>query len=276
VLTLSSWEDGRVLLLLPPSETKTRPDEHAPVLDLEALAHPQLTSARRTVLRAVARTTAGRGAAEHLGVPPSAPELVDRMARIEAEPAGPALGVYSGVLYDQLDPSAAVPRDRRVLVASALLGLVDAAHDRIPAYRLSASSRLHRLGTAGPWWSAQLRPLRLALLEREADDASPLVIDARSGAYRSMLPLRTGHGVRVLAVSPVQQRGETRTVVSHDAKRYRGLVTRELLATAEPPADADALVDLLRPRLASLSGAGGRGLRVELDGDRLVIVDPVE
>lgn len=259
-----------MLILLPPSETKTRPAEvgHRP-LDLAELALPELRQARETVLRAALRTAAGTDAAARLGVPASSPELVGRMLHLAEEPTAAALEVYSGVLYDQLDAFVALPADRRVLVQSALLGLVDAAHDRIPAYRLSASSSLSRLGKAGSWWAPRLRPVAETLRAREAEGDSPVVVDCRSGAYRSMMPLRSGDGVRVLEVSPVQEKGGQRTVISHDAKRYRGLVTAVLLAAEATAASAEEVARIVQDGL-------GADRRVELDGDRLVVVDRVD
>lgn len=266
-------DDGRVLILLPPSETKTRPDADAAPLDLAALALPELEDARRTMLRAALRTAAGTDAAARLGVPASSPELVDRMIALEHEPTDAPLAVYSGVLFDQLAPDAALPTDRRVLVQSALLGVVDAARDRIPAYRLSAGSTVSRLGTASSWWAPRLRGVGAALLAEQAASASPLVVDGRSGSYRSMMRLKGTPDVPVLEVAPVQERAGVRKVISHDAKRYRGIVTRELLAADRAPADAPELVELLRERLAAVPGVAGAPLTVELDGDRLVIVD---
>lgn len=259
-----------MLILLPPSETKTRPDPGvaAGALDLGALAFPELTEQRATMLRAVQRTAAGKDAATKLGVPASAPELVERMIALEDEPVGPPLTVYSGVLFDQLDPSIEIPADRRVLVQSALLGVVDAATDRIPAYRLSAGSTVARLGKAATWWARHLRPLGSRLLGEEAEGPSPVVIDSRSGAYRTMMPMRSTPKVTVLEVSPVQERSGTRKVVSHDAKRYRGWVTRVLLDAAAPASTPDEVVDQLRAGFGSTLG-------VELEGDRLAIVDRV-
>ncbi|WP_422114584.1 YaaA family protein [Brachybacterium sp. UNK5269] len=256
-----------MLILLPPSETKTRPSEiGCPPLDLEVMTLPALRSDRATMLRAAQRTAATADAAAHLKVPASAPELVGRMLHLDQEPAAPALGVYSGVLFDQLDPASSPAPERRVLVQSALFGLVDAVQDRIPAYRLSAGSTVSRLGRAGSWWAPRLRPLAAALRETEAERGSPVVIDCRSGSYRSMMAMRSDGAVRVLEVSPVQERGGVRTVISHDAKRYRGLVTRALLAAADTPASADEVVDVVRDGL-------GAGLQIELEGDRLVVVD---
>ena len=173
-----------MLILLPPSETKTRPAEvgHRP-LDLDELALPALREARGTMLRAAQRTAAGSDASSRLGVPVSSPELVGRMLHLEQEPAAAPLGVYSGVLYDQLEPGAEIPGDRRVLVQSALLGLVDAGWDRIPAYRLSASSQLSRLGKAGSWWAPRLTPIAAQLREEEA---AATASDARKSQVRTM------------------------------------------------------------------------------------------
>ena len=265
-----------MLILLPPSETKTRPTEiGAGILDLTEMALPQLREARERVLRAAGRTAASPEAASRLGVPASSPELVGRMLHLDQEPVAAPLSVYSGVLYDQLAPDATPPADRRVLVQSALFGLVDAGHDRIPAYRLSASSRLSHLGAAG--WTKQLRPLGEQLLAQEAAGDSPVVIDCRSGAYRSMMRLRSTPEVRVLEVSPVQEKGGRRTVVSHDAKRYRGIVTALLLAAPAAARTPEEVLSQLRDGFAdpSRAGARGAGLEVELDGDALVIIDRV-
>ncbi|WP_157773448.1 YaaA family protein [Brachybacterium vulturis] len=258
-----------MLILLPPSEAKTRPTaDGADRLDLETLGLPELTAARSTVLRAAQRTAVGADGAAKLGVPDSSPELLDRMARIESEPTAEALSVYSGVLYEQLRKDHSPAEDRRVLVQSALFGLVDAGADRIPAYRLSAGSTLSRLGKAGSWWAPRLKPLVSELHREQAEGDSPLVIDCRSGSYRSMMAMRSGQGVRVLEVSPVQERSGVRKVISHDAKRYRGLVTRALLAAERTPTSADELVDVVRSTFDT-------HLQVELDGDRLVVVDRV-
>jgi cytoplasmic iron level regulating protein YaaA (DUF328/UPF0246 family) len=81
--------------------------------------------------------------------------------------------------------------------------------------------------------------------------------------------------VRVLEVAPVQERSGVRKVISHDAKRYRGLVTRALLAAETAPATAEELVDVVAEGLAGIAGRGISRLGVELDGDRLVVVDVV-
>lgn len=220
------------------------------------------------MLRAAQRTAGTRDAAQKLGVPASSPGLVQRMVEIAEEPTAAPLTVYSGVLYDQLEPERLAAPDRRVLVQSALFGLVDTASDLIPAYRLSAGSTLSRLGKAGSWWTPHLRPVAEHLHTQQAAGPSPVVIDCRSGAYRSMMRMRSGSGVRVLEVAPVQERGGARTVISHDAKRYRGLVTRALLGSERAAGTPDEVVDQLRT-------AFGPALRIELEGDRLLVIDQV-
>jgi cytoplasmic iron level regulating protein YaaA (DUF328/UPF0246 family) len=254
-----------LLILLPPSETKTRPEASAPPLALDELGHASLRTPRERMLRAARATAQGRTAAEDLGVPASAPELVARMAAIDEEPAASPLSVYSGVLFDQLGDARPGP-DRRVLVQSALLGLVDAGTDRIPAYRLSAGSRVHRLGKAASWWRSHLSPLVPGMLEEVAASPSPFVLDCRSGSYRTMMPVKGREGVRVLEVAPVKEAGGKRSVISHDAKRFRGLLTRALLEDARPLPDERALIAFLEEAFSGRLG-------IEIDGSRLVLVD---
>lgn len=254
-----------MLILLPPSETKTRPEPGAAPLDPDALTLPGLREARGIMLRAAIATAQGPDGGKRLGVPAGTPELTDRMARLPQEPAALPLEVYSGVLYDQLGDARSGP-DRRVLVQSALLGLVDTSHDRIPAYRLSAGSTVDRLGRVGPWWRGHLSAVVPQLREEVAASPSPFVVDCRSGSYRSMMRMRSDDAVRVLEVTPVRESGGRRSVVSHDAKRYRGLVVRALLEDPRPVPDFGTLVSLLDRAL-------GRQVDVEVDGDRLVLVD---
>lgn len=242
-------------ILLPPSETKARP-EHGTPFTLSALAHPELTEARQTALRAAQRTASGPDAAGKLRIPASRPELVERMQDLPREPAAAALTVYSGVLYDALGEASPTP-DREVLITSALFGLVSAP-DPIPAYRVSAGSTLSRLGTASSWWRSRLAPIG-----RRIGESGRVVVDCRSGAYRSMMPVPGSH-----PVVPVREAADgTRSVISHDAKRYRGLLAAALLQAPRVARDRDEVIELAR-------AAFGAGIEVEA-GDRgeIVIVE---
>lgn len=243
-----------MIIVLPPSETKARPAA-GPLLDLDALSLPALHEHRRTMVRAAQRTALGPDGAAALGVPASGPELVVRMAHLLEEPVAPALEVYTGVLYDALG-GARPHREGQVLITSALLGLVDAARDRIPAYRLSASSSVSRLGRAGSWWRRRLAPIGQELAAR-----GELVVDCRSGAYRTMMPIPGA-----VEVSAVRESAGRRSVISHDAKRYRGLLAGLLLAEGARARTPEDVAALAREGL-------GDHLEVEVDGGSLVVVD---
>ncbi|MDU1122889.1 MAG: peroxide stress protein YaaA, partial [Dermabacter sp.] len=92
-----------MLILLPPSETKTRPTAlEAPSLDLASMSWGELREAREDMLRAAKLTAESDTAMSALKIPTTQPELRERMAHLESEPVAPPLEVYSGVLYDAL------------------------------------------------------------------------------------------------------------------------------------------------------------------------------
>lgn len=230
-----------MLILLPPSETKTRPAAlEAPSLDLASMSWGELREAREDMLRAAKLTAESDTAMSALKIPTTQPELRERMAHLEREPVAPPLEVYSGVLYDALG-TVSVSDGCRLLVQSALFGVVDCTEDLIPAYRLSAGSEVLGLGKVSTWWKQHLKDIGAAI-ERSGE----IVIDCRSGAYRSMMPLK---GAQVLEVSPVAVREGTRHVISHDAKHYRGLVACALCEAPEAATTAESVLDVLTSAL---------------------------
>jgi len=214
-----------VLVLLPPSEAKTSPATGAPV-DLSSLGSVRLTQHRAVVLEALIKVSAHPDALRILGVGASLAAQVERNTRLRVAAAGPASSVYSGVLYaaaglDRLPNRAARDRaDRSVRIVSGLWGLVRPA-DRIPAYRLAMATDLPGVGPLARAWRA---PLGLELDAR----AGELVVDCRSAAY-----LAPWHppvdSPRWVVVRVLRELAGRRTVVSHEAKRTRGLLTRHLL-----------------------------------------------
>ena len=107
-----------------------------------------------------------------------------RNAEVWTSPTVPALHRYTGVLYDALDVgslrgAAAVRARRRLVVGSALFGLLT-ADDPVPAYRLSAGSALPGRGTLAAVWRPLLEPVLAAVAARE------LVVDLRSGSYAAL------------------------------------------------------------------------------------------
>lgn len=215
-----------MLILLPPSETKTAPASGAPI-DPAALSFPALAPARERVLAELAAASARADALDVLGVGERLRPEVERNTRLGSEPAAAALRVYSGVLYDALDPAGLTGQQRTaaadsLVVVSALWGAVR-PQDRIPAYRLSMGAELPRLGRLPAFWRRHLP----TVLDAAAGDG--LVVDCRSAAYAAAWRAPREHTV---GVKVVRERAGRRTVVSHMAKHTRGLLARHLVERA--------------------------------------------
>lgn len=248
-----------MLILLPPSEGKTRP-EQGPALDLTTLSLPRLNRTREQLLRTVIRVSSGspRRAMEVLGLGPTQADALDRNARLHEEPCARADAVYTGVLFENLDPAnfddpVRERADHRLAIASALFGLVRPS-DEIPAYRLSGSVALPRLGTVASRWKPQLP----RAIEELADGR--LIVDLRSGTYVNLGA--TPRGVPTATLRVLHEKDGKRSVVSHFNKATKGRVVRQLLTedvAAETPEElAAALRDL--------------GWTVELEKNRLDLV----
>lgn len=239
-------------VLLPPSETKHAGGD-GPALDLDALSWPQLTRARRRLVSATVRLSrTPRKAASALGLGAGQREEVERNAQLRTAPTMPAIERYTGVLYDALDVRslAAAARRRaseRLWVGSALFGML-AADDPIPAYRLSAGSRLESVGSLVRVW----KPLVVPILE--SSSAGDVLVDLRSGAYQALAPIDGAVTVRVLT----ERADGSRAVVSHFNKATKGHVARLLVQSRRDCGDAT--------EVASVLAAGG--LEVE-QGDEL-------
>jgi uncharacterized protein len=194
-----------MLVLLPPSEGKARPDKGEPVaLGSLALAE-ELTERRRGVLEALD------------------PSLLEA-------PAAPAAEVYTGVLYKRLDLAGLPAKaQRQVLIASALWGVVRPA-DRIPYYRLPPKERLDGIGPLAKYW-------RPALAEALPDEEGDLILDMRSAAYSAAWKPKRA---TLLAVRAFSERDGERKPVTHMTKAVRGDVARALLKATAAPADPEA------------------------------------
>lgn len=254
-----------MLILLPPSETKTPPAAGDP-LHLASLDLPELTPTRERLIRALMTVCQGNRtrAMKRLGLGHTQAESVERNARLLEEPAARADEVYTGVLYAAWDPTtlttdARKRADESVAVASALFGLVRPG-DHIPAYRLSSTVTLPRLGSVPGVWRPRLGPA----LDRLVGDG--LLMDLRSGSYVN-LHRPTGHlAARTATIRVLHEHGGTRKVVSHFNKATKGRIVRGLLESDARPSDVGQLREAL----------GDLGWMVERDGNRLdVVVDGV-
>jgi cytoplasmic iron level regulating protein YaaA (DUF328/UPF0246 family) len=213
------------------------------------LVFSELAPARRTVADSLVALCADLPAARAaLGVSAGKDAELTATAELAIAPTTEAVQRYTGVLYGELDVGSLRPAARqrareRVLIASALFGVVGAA-DGIPAYRLSASSRLPGIPSLATFWRPVLGPALAALPEP--------VLDLRSGAYAALAPLPGAVTVRVTSVGP----SGARTVVSHWSKAAKGRLARALLASRAEVDDARAVVRV----------AGRAGLRIERTG----------
>lgn len=221
-----------MLVMLPPSEGKATPAS-GPALDLNALSHGALNPPREEVLQLLMKTCKGplEGALDVLGISKRLSDEVESNASLTSQHCAPALDVYDGVLFSQLDAIRTLAADRRraekrFLIASALWGVVSPA-DLIPAYRLSISASFPTLGRLAGWWREHL--------EAALPDTG-FMVDLRSGAYASAWPAKDWDVVEVSAAR-VLPNGERKTI-SHMAKAARGRVAAALAHSPKAPADA--------------------------------------
>ncbi len=245
-----------MIVLLPPSETK-RSGGDGPPLVLEELSWPELTTVRgQLVSELVALAADPPQCRRALGISPTQDAEIQRNAALRSAPTVPALHRYTGVLYDALDigslrgPAASRARVR-LAVGSALFGLLR-AEDRIPAYRLSAGSKLPGQSALATRWRPMLEPLLAELATGE------LVVDLRSGAYAGLG--RVADAVRVDVVA--EQPDGRRTTVSHFNKAHKGRLARALASANSEPDDAAGVATVARRA----------GMRVEREGHHLTIL----
>ena len=238
-----------MLVLLPPSETKWAGPRRGTPVRLDTLTSPALTPAREQVLDALAEVSARPDAAEVLGTGPGLADVVAANTTLRTRPAAPASKVYAGVLFDALDlPTLRPAAARRVLVVSALWGVLRPG-DRVPGYRLSMGTSLPGVGPLAAFW----RPRLTGVLAPEG-----VVLDCRSAAYAAAWVPDADTAARTVGVR-VLSGGK---VVSHAAKRTRGLVARHLLtrggrAPGTPAALHDAVSEAFDAKLLEPARRGG-------------------
>lgn len=222
-----------MLILLPPSETKTYAEHGAPMVP-DRLSFPELAEARAAVAADLAVTSAHPDATERLGVGASLAAQVAANTRLATAPALPAARLYTGVLYDALDVASLAPThraraQRTIVVVSALYGAVRLT-DRLAPYRLAMNRTLPATGRLTTFW----RPHLAAALGAAA--GTGLIVDCRSSTYATAWRPSGAAAERWVRVAVPG--------ASHDAKYTRGLVTRAL-SCAAAPRTPQALAQLL-------------------------------
>jgi cytoplasmic iron level regulating protein YaaA (DUF328/UPF0246 family) len=247
-----------VIVLLPPSETK-RDGGDGPALRLDALAYPALGPLRANFVDELVELSRDRPASRRaLGISPAQDSEIERNAALWTAPTMSAINRYTGVLYDALDfeslsGATAIRARARLAVGSALFGLLR-ADDPVPAYRLSAGSKL----PGRPTLAARWRPLLDPVLADVARDE--LVVDLRSGSYAALGRLPAAVQVDVLS----EHSDGRRTVVTHFNKAHKGRLARVLAGSRSEPTDAAGVAAVARRA----------GLRVERRGNALTVVVP--
>lgn len=238
---------GSVIVLLPPSESKSAGPRRGRAVDLDALSFPELTPLREAVLDALATTSARADALDVLGVGASLAAEVEANTLLRSRPALAASGVYTGVLYDALGwgTLSAGARRRaasRVVVVSALWGALRPG-DRVPPYRLSMDVDLPGVGPLAKAWRDVLGPVLTA-----AAGERGVVVDCRSATYAAAWAPSGALADRTVAVRVLKDGPRGRTVVSHMSKHTRGEVTRHLLESGADPRTPQALAQALSDR----------------------------
>ena len=229
------------LVLLPPSESKLSA-ESGPRLDPGNLAFPELTEKRNKVLVELIKLSSGRQAKalSVLDISKKQEFELVRNQNLLTDPSAPAWRVYSGVLFEALDPHSLTAAQRTKLceltfVQSALFGLVSLA-DQIPAYRLSGETVLPKIGSLAKFWGASCSQL---LAEN-----SDLIIDLRSGTYCKLGPLPADVAAVVPKILQRMKSGPPK-VVSHHNKATKGRILRSIVQSKSKIASVDDLANII-------------------------------
>lgn len=250
-----------MLILLPPSEGKTRPESGAP-LDLGALSFGRLTPVRAQLLRTLVKLCNGnpKRAMEVLGLGTTQADAIAINSVLPEEPTARADAIYTGVLFSELDLASLDEASRKradesLAIASALFGLVR-PDDLIPAYRLSGNVTLPRLGTVAGRWRT---PLPRVMHELTGDG---LLVDLRSGTYTALGKPPAELAARTATMRVLHEHRGARKVVSHFNKATKGRIVRGLLESGADPRTVDELQSVL----------SDLGWTVERDAQRLDVI----
>ena len=240
-----------MLIWLPPSEGKNAP-ESGPCLSLESLSRPSLTTARRAVADALVALGSGPQAAATLKVGARIDLSVNEV--LDTAPCAPASSLFTGVLYEAIEecaPSAwSGTGAAHVSIFSGLFGVLSSS-DVIPDHRLAMGVSLPDLGVLSTWWAPRLDEA----LSAEASER--IIIDGRSGPYRAACK---APWARVWELRVEREADGKRSVISHDAKRWRGAITGLLLASDGYRAEETSAAEkALEEAAYSLSLADAKG-----------------
>ena len=228
-----------MFIWLPPSESKTTP-AHGPRFDVAQLARPELASWRENLIHNVQALSVRDDAAQLFGLGPASAADLQANIDLYSAPCDVAENLFTGVLYDAVSFPTLPEQHHAVAlettrVFSGLFGVVN-LDDVLPNHRLAMGTKLPDIGPLPTYWK---KPLD-ASLKAEAEGAP--IVDARSGPYRSACLAPWAHRIEI---GVVRQANGKRSVISHDAKRWRGRACAHLYASISADADFDAIVEAL-------------------------------
>ena len=242
--------------LLPPSETKN--DASGKVkLNLKSMSFPELAGPREELLEILIDFSekSPTKARSVLGLSQKQDFERVRNINLRTVATGPAWQIYSGVLFDALSArslsAAAIKKlTNNVYVQSALFGLISMG-DRIPAYRLSADTKLPRVGTLSNIWA---NPCAQILTELDE-----LIVDLRSSQYAKLAPIPKGIADQVVVPKILQKMPSgPPKVVSHHNKATKGRIIRQVVTGSKVPESIEQLakaisklgadVEIVRPK----------------------------
>ncbi len=232
------------LILLPPSEGKAAGGDGVPWNEASQ-SFPELAGPREEVVAALVRAMRGSidARSKILGVGAArTTEATAANLAVGSAPTLPAIGRYTGVLYDALDyPSLPAPLrrqvDRQVLIFSGLWGVVRPT-DPIPDYKLKMGASLPGFGKPARFWKP--------LLTHELTDAEvvwDLLPNEHSAAWDPTVVRRR---MRVRFLDDIEKDGGRRLVaVSHWNKLLKGSLVRFVVRNQAD--DPGQLVDFEHP-----------------------------
>lgn len=193
---------------------------------MRELSFPDLSKPRADVWKALIAMCKHdpQAAAKNLGLGVTQLDEVTANKHLAKAFCGPAIDVYTGVLYEALDAASLNARARNrlnknVAISSALFGLVRPL-DLIPAYRLSGNSTVTSLPPLSKIWRDESSKVI-------AHSSGP-IIDMRSHTYVALGPIPASCHVRALTMRVLFEKNGKRSVVSHFNKATKGELVRAL------------------------------------------------
>lgn len=138
----------------------------------------------------------------------------------EILPTAEAIEIYDGVLYQglnwkDLSDANRIRANSRVLIISALFGLVR-PKDKIFKYKIKIDNSL---------WRESVAKVAVNFTDQ-------LIIDCRSSTYKGIWPVNPDRTVEVRVFKITDG---VRSVITHMSKKYRGELTRHLLLQPSDP-----------------------------------------